>query len=214
MEPDGESRETAGSVRDWLSRTLLATRLRLLSKKRWNLQRVPQLALPTRLARGRKRCLFRRLCRPNSDGLLDAVEHAGAVLFPGGAVFPSHSDTGGQRLSPLSRTEPDLCAHRGGPTSGNRAARRGRAVRLVPDVLLNRVIFWLQTGSAEVTDALFQLVGVPVFRTGFVFALPGVTIEIAQECSGRLAEGGPSPRHPPLACRKKRYSDCDAVYSV
>jgi len=69
----------------------------------------------------------------------------------------------------------------------------------VPDVLLNRVIFWVQTGSAEVTDALFHLVGVPVFRTGFVFALPGVTIEIAKECSGRLAEGGPGPRHPLLA---------------
>src|SRR2546422_7706475 len=100
MEPDGASRETAGSVRDWLSRTLLATRLPSLSKKRWNFQRVPELALPTRLARGRTRCLFRRLCRPNSDGLLDAVEHAGAVLFPGGAVFRYHSDTGGQRLSP------------------------------------------------------------------------------------------------------------------
>ena len=54
----------------------------------------------------------------------------------------------------------------------------------IPDVLLNRVIVWLQQGSAEVSYAVFQLVGVPVFRTGFVFALPGVTIEIARECSG------------------------------
>jgi exosortase len=27
-------------------------------------------------------------------------------------------------------------------------------------------------------------VGVPIFRTGFVFALPGVIIEVARECSG------------------------------
>jgi exosortase len=54
----------------------------------------------------------------------------------------------------------------------------------IPDVVLDRAIFWLQTGSAEVTDALFQLVGVPVLRTGFTFALPGVTIEVARECSG------------------------------
>jgi len=54
----------------------------------------------------------------------------------------------------------------------------------IPDFFLNRAIFWLQTGSAEVSYALFQLVGVPVLRTGFIFSLPGVTIEIARECSG------------------------------
>src|SRR5215472_1476888 len=54
----------------------------------------------------------------------------------------------------------------------------------LPDFFLNRVIYWLQVGSAEVTYALFQLVDVPVVRTGLVFALPGITIEVAQECSG------------------------------
>ena len=54
----------------------------------------------------------------------------------------------------------------------------------VPSVVLNRVIFWLQTGSAEVSYALFQLAGVPVFRTEFVFSLPGLSIEISKECSG------------------------------
>jgi len=42
----------------------------------------------------------------------------------------------------------------------------------------------LQSGSAELSDALFKLAGVPFFRTDFLFALPGVTIEIAKECSG------------------------------
>jgi exosortase len=54
----------------------------------------------------------------------------------------------------------------------------------IPDFLLNRAIFWLQTGSAEVSDVLFRLVGVPVLRIGFTFALPGLTIEVARECSG------------------------------
>jgi exosortase len=54
----------------------------------------------------------------------------------------------------------------------------------IPDILLSRVILWLQIGSAAVTHALFELVGTPVLRTGLVFALPGVTIEVAQECSG------------------------------
>jgi len=54
----------------------------------------------------------------------------------------------------------------------------------IPDVPLDYVIVWLQTGSAEVSSALFGLAGVPVSRAGFVFSLPGVTIEIARECSG------------------------------
>jgi exosortase len=54
----------------------------------------------------------------------------------------------------------------------------------IPDAVLGRVIFWLQMGSAEVSYAMFQALNVPVFRTGFVFALPGLTIEVAKECSG------------------------------
>ena len=54
----------------------------------------------------------------------------------------------------------------------------------LPDFFLKRAIYWLQIGSAEVTSALFQAVDVPVVRTGLVFALPGITIEVAQECSG------------------------------
>jgi exosortase len=54
----------------------------------------------------------------------------------------------------------------------------------IPDLLLSRIVLGLQLGSAEVTHALFELVGAPVLRTGLLFALPGVTIEVAQECSG------------------------------
>jgi len=54
----------------------------------------------------------------------------------------------------------------------------------IPDVVLDRVISWIQIGSAEVCYLAFDLSGVPVHRNGFVFALPGFTIEIATECSG------------------------------
>jgi exosortase len=54
----------------------------------------------------------------------------------------------------------------------------------IPEFVLDRAIVWLQTGSADVSEAIFELIGVPVFRAGFVFSLPGVTVEVAKECSG------------------------------
>jgi exosortase len=54
----------------------------------------------------------------------------------------------------------------------------------LPDFLLNRAILVLQSGSAEITAELFDLVGVPFLREGFVFHLAGVNIEVARECSG------------------------------
>jgi len=54
----------------------------------------------------------------------------------------------------------------------------------IPDALLEHGIYWLRVGSAEISEMTFQLLGVPVLRTGFVMALPGMAIEIAQECSG------------------------------
>jgi exosortase len=54
----------------------------------------------------------------------------------------------------------------------------------LPDFVLNRLILYLQEGSAAVTAFLFDLTGVPVLRVGFVFHFPRVSIEIAKECSG------------------------------
>jgi exosortase len=54
----------------------------------------------------------------------------------------------------------------------------------MPDFLLNRVIYFLQRGSAEVADWVFNLSGTPVLREGFIFRLPGFSIEVASECSG------------------------------
>ncbi len=54
----------------------------------------------------------------------------------------------------------------------------------LPSAVLNGIIVFLQRSSAEVTDVVFSLLGVPVFRQGFVFGLPNMTIHIAEECSG------------------------------
>jgi exosortase len=54
----------------------------------------------------------------------------------------------------------------------------------VPLVTLDKIVFMLQKGSADVAYVLFRLLNVPVFRRGFTLALPGVEIEVAKECSG------------------------------
>jgi exosortase len=52
-----------------------------------------------------------------------------------------------------------------------------------PEPLLSRVVHLLQSGSTEIAYLLFKISGVPVLRSGFVLALPGVTIRVAEECS-------------------------------
>lgn len=42
----------------------------------------------------------------------------------------------------------------------------------------------LQRGSAEFAYVMFKITGMPVFRQGLVFSLPGIDIEVARECSG------------------------------
>jgi len=50
--------------------------------------------------------------------------------------------------------------------------------------MLDRIIYVLQTGSAWITGALFDVLGVPALREGFVFHLARIDIEVAKECSG------------------------------
>jgi exosortase len=54
----------------------------------------------------------------------------------------------------------------------------------IPEVILGPIVRFLQAGSAEVSYWLFRSVGVPVFRDGYLFTLPGLTIEVAEQCSG------------------------------
>jgi exosortase len=52
-----------------------------------------------------------------------------------------------------------------------------------PSSLLNAVVTLLQQGSALTAHALFSAVGVPVSQDGVVLNIPGLTVEVSQECS-------------------------------
>ena len=54
----------------------------------------------------------------------------------------------------------------------------------IPEFILDKLIYVLQKGSAELAAVLFDWSGVPVLRDGFVFHLAHVNIEVARECSG------------------------------
>ena len=54
----------------------------------------------------------------------------------------------------------------------------------LPSFLLDAIIGFLQRSSADATEVLFSLLGVPVFLQGFVFSLSNFTIHVAEECSG------------------------------
>ena len=54
----------------------------------------------------------------------------------------------------------------------------------IPSALMDGFIYFLQVGSTEFTNLLFMASGVPFFREGFFFHLPGMSIEVAKQCSG------------------------------
>ncbi len=53
-----------------------------------------------------------------------------------------------------------------------------------PGFLLDWIDTFLQYGSAMAANAMFTLSGTPFFHSGLVFQLPGITLEVAPECSG------------------------------
>lgn len=53
----------------------------------------------------------------------------------------------------------------------------------MPEFLLDAVVRWLQNGSAFCSQALFAATGVPVLREDLLLTIPGLTIEVARECS-------------------------------
>ena len=54
----------------------------------------------------------------------------------------------------------------------------------IPSAVMDNIILFLQVGSTEFTDFLFMITGTSYVREGFVFHLPGVSIEVAKQCSG------------------------------
>ena len=54
----------------------------------------------------------------------------------------------------------------------------------IPEPSLSKTIYLLQAGSAVFVEAFFAVAGIPYHRQQFVFDLPGISIRIAEECSG------------------------------
>jgi exosortase C (VPDSG-CTERM-specific) len=54
--------------------------------------------------------------------------------------------------------------------------------------LPDAAVYWIERASvlasAEVSALFFRMTGTPLLRDGTVFALPGIVLQIAQECSG------------------------------
>lgn len=54
----------------------------------------------------------------------------------------------------------------------------------MPEAALDPIIRFLQRGSTEAAWVFLSASGSPVERDGFFFHLPGLTVEVARECSG------------------------------
>lgn len=54
----------------------------------------------------------------------------------------------------------------------------------IPTFILDPLIRVLVIGSANASYAVFNVLDVPIYRDGFVFELPGISVEVAKECSG------------------------------
>jgi exosortase len=52
-----------------------------------------------------------------------------------------------------------------------------------PQAVLNELVSLLQQGSALAAHVLFAAVGVPVVQDGVMLTIPGLTVEVAKECS-------------------------------
>ncbi|MEJ2080478.1 MAG: exosortase/archaeosortase family protein, partial [Acidobacteriota bacterium] len=53
-----------------------------------------------------------------------------------------------------------------------------------PTPVQNGIVHALLWGSGWVTEWMFKLTGTPILREGYTFSMPGLSIMIADECSG------------------------------
>lgn len=53
----------------------------------------------------------------------------------------------------------------------------------LPRFLLNEIVAWLQQASAFTAHCMFSLARVPVTQDGVLLDIPGLTVEVARECS-------------------------------
>jgi len=52
-----------------------------------------------------------------------------------------------------------------------------------PEAMLNAVVTFLQQWTTFAASVLFNAAGVPVAKNGFLLTIPGLTLQVAQECS-------------------------------
>jgi exosortase len=53
----------------------------------------------------------------------------------------------------------------------------------LPAIILNQIIGYLQQGSAVASRVLFESAGIPLTQDGLQLTIPGLTVQIAKECS-------------------------------
>jgi exosortase len=53
----------------------------------------------------------------------------------------------------------------------------------IPAPALNKIVAFWQQGSATSASVLFSALGIPVTQNGIILSIPGLTLEVAQECS-------------------------------
>jgi exosortase len=53
----------------------------------------------------------------------------------------------------------------------------------LPQFVMNEIVYLLQEGSAGAANMLFAAFGVPVVRNDLMLTIPGLTVQVAQECS-------------------------------
>lgn len=53
----------------------------------------------------------------------------------------------------------------------------------IPAPALNEIVAFWQQGSATSASVLFSALGIPVIQNGIILSIPGLTLEVAQECS-------------------------------
>ena len=53
----------------------------------------------------------------------------------------------------------------------------------IPALALDKIVALWQQGSATSASVLFSALGIPVAQDGIVLSIPGLTLEVAQECS-------------------------------
>lgn len=132
--------------------------------------------------------IFAGARRPS--GIAASIALAGALTFALARVNPWHWGSDSQ-ISLLVLGTVLMWCGAFGVCYGREAMRAAQFPLLflafaipIPIALLTEFIVLLQLGSADVVEVFFRLFHTPAARQGFEFALPGITIRVAEECSG------------------------------